>query len=143
MAEKKLRQIRVKGTGKPDNKVILYERHKDHPLPFGDEHANDEVGEVFIVNDGRVYTVAETKEVKRLLGEDKLTTELNGNEVDVESTRSSFRQATGEELRSVPALRSATDQEEDAAKPPLTGKVEKDTAKVPVTGGIQKGGRPE
>lgn len=129
MADKKLKMVRVKGAGKADNKVLLFERHVDHPRPFG--HENDEIGEVFVVNDGRVYLVAETAAVKRLLGEGVLTTELTGKEVDAEAQRVNWNSAP---------LRPATESEEDAAG--LETPTEKQTAVVPEQGGIRKGGRP-
>lgn len=139
---KKLKTLRVKGTGKPDNKVLLFERHKDHPRPFG--HENDEAGEIFVVNDGRVYTVAETPAIKRLIGEEKLTIELKGDEVDVEGERAAFNAAKADRTGKVaPKLRPATDEEEDNAEPPLTGSVEKDTAVVTTPNGIRRGGRPQ
>lgn len=53
--------IYVKGVGKPDNRVILFERDAAHPN-----------GEVFVVNNGRSFEVAETKAIKRLIGEERL-----------------------------------------------------------------------
>lgn len=44
--------IKVKGAG-TDGKVVLWEKHKDHPN-----------GEAFVCNDGIEYIVSETKEVK-------------------------------------------------------------------------------
>lgn len=125
MTDLKLKLIQVKGTGKVDNRVLLYERHDDHPRPFG--HEADERGEVFVVNDGRVYLVAETAAVKRLLGEGLLTTELTGKEVYVEAQRVNWNSG----------VRGAapTESGEKAAD-------EKQTAVVPESGGIRKGGRP-
>ncbi len=61
MAKEKLPLVTVVGTGS-DNKVLLFERHSDHP----------EEGEAFLSNDGISREVAETPEVKRLLSEGRL-----------------------------------------------------------------------
>lgn len=55
MADKKTPVVTVKGAG-DDNKVVLWERHPDHPT-----------GEIFVSNDGKPRQVALTKEVKRRL----------------------------------------------------------------------------
>lgn len=52
--------IQVKGAG-DDRKVVLWERASAHPR-----------GEVFVSNDGKAHTVAETAAVKRLLAEGRL-----------------------------------------------------------------------
>lgn len=52
--------INVKGPGN-DNKVILWERDPKHPN-----------GEIFVVNDGETYKVAETPDVKRRIGDGRL-----------------------------------------------------------------------
>lgn len=52
--------ITVRGAG-DDHKVVLWERDPAHPK-----------GEVFVVNDGTEYQVAETKAVKRLIGQERL-----------------------------------------------------------------------
>lgn len=52
----KLNIITVKGA-KDDSKVVLWEKHPDHPD-----------GEAFVVNDGKAYKVAETAKVKQLIG---------------------------------------------------------------------------
>lgn len=56
--KKKLKIVAVKGTG-TDRKVVLWERHPDHP----------EEGEAFVCNDEIVREVAETPAVKRLIAE--------------------------------------------------------------------------
>jgi hypothetical protein len=97
----KLKQIWVKGAleGKESkNKVILWERHEEHPD-----------GEVMVVNDGHSYLVAETKDIKRLMGEGALvagTERVNWNS-SVEENRN-----RGGRPRK---LRPATEAEEDAA----------------------------
>ncbi len=93
------KQVTVKGTG-TDGKVILWERHADHP----------DNGEAFIYNNGDSYTVAETPQVRRLVSEGRL---VEGDSAQV---------------RERAALRKATDEEEDRAG--LTGRVEKETAVV-------------
>lgn len=94
---KKVRTINVKGNSK-DNRVALWEKNEAHPN-----------GEIFVVNDGKNYQVAETAAVKRLLGEGSL---VEGEAGDA------------------PPLRKATDQEEDAAG--LQTPVEKETARTPI-----------
>lgn len=56
----KLDTITVQGT-KDDSRVVLFERHPDHPN-----------GEAFVVNDNKAYDVAETAQVKRLIGQGDL-----------------------------------------------------------------------
>lgn len=62
--KKTLSQVSVRGTG-DDGKVVLWERHPDHPKPKGKKV---KTGEAFISNDGKSRIVAETAEVKRLIG---------------------------------------------------------------------------
>jgi hypothetical protein len=101
----KLNQVTVKAKAK-DNKVVLWERHPDHP---------DE-GECFIVADGKSYTVAETAAVRRLVGEGILT-QGNGE--------GNQRSATPAQPNSQ-GLREPTEQEKDNANL----KTERETAKV-------------
>lgn len=64
----KLSLIWVKGTGTDKvskGKVVLWERHVDHPKTDDTK----ELGEVLVSNDGKKHQVAETKEVRRLIGE--------------------------------------------------------------------------
>lgn len=67
---KKLPQITVRSTG-DDRKVILFERHPDHPVPTK-KIAPMKTGEVLLSNNQKPTTVAETPEVKRLLALGKL-----------------------------------------------------------------------
>lgn len=71
MAEKKekLPIITVMGAG-DDGKVVLWERHEDHPALL-DEDGNEtkRPHEAFVSNDGIEREVAETADVKRLLAE--------------------------------------------------------------------------
>lgn len=77
--ERKTPLVTVRGTAPHDGKVILFERHEDHP-PALDKDGNDtgRPHEAFITNtklkDGSVQTfeVAETAAVKRLIGEGRL-----------------------------------------------------------------------
>lgn len=102
--------ITVYGAGK-DNRVALWDRDEQHPD-----------GEVFVVNDGKAYEVAETAAVKRALSDGRLTTErVNWNS-------GPQRSRVGRPRKEVAELRPATDAEEDKAG--LTGFVEKDTAMV-------------
>ena|SRR5687768_12472519 len=96
----KLKKINVKGAG-DDNRVALWEKNEAH-----------DGGEVFIANDGRTFSVAETKTVKRLVAEGRLVVSDEEPVAATESTR----------------LRKATNEEEDRAG--LRTRVERDTAVV-------------
>jgi hypothetical protein len=69
----KLKTIRVK-TASTDQQVVLFERHPDHPAEKVGRTAEAKPHEAFIVNDGKVYEVAETPSVKRLIAEGVLLT---------------------------------------------------------------------
>jgi hypothetical protein len=71
----KLKTIRVQPTS-TDQQVVLHERHPDHPAEKVGRTAKAKPHEVFIVNDGKVYEVAETPTIKRLIGEGVLTTNI-------------------------------------------------------------------
>jgi hypothetical protein len=73
MMPEKLKTIRVKTTS-TDQQVVLFERHPDHPTEKIGRSAQAKPHEAFIVNDGKVYEVAETPRVKQLIGEGVLTT---------------------------------------------------------------------
>lgn len=111
----KLPLIWVKGTKFNDkklkNRVVLFERHPDHP--------NDEA---FVSHDGLKYEVAETALVKRLIGEGLLE-RVNWNSAVPENPKGK---------KKVPNLRKATNEEEENAKPPIAGSPDEDTAQVPV-----------
>lgn len=115
--------------GNPEGKtakgrVILWERHPDHPN-----------GEVVVSHDGRAYEVAETKDIKELLGQEILL--RSAPRVGWNSkTEAGFVPAASEDVPAKPKigrpkLRPSTDAEEDAAKPSLTSYVEKETGRVP------------
>ena len=115
----KLPLIGVKGVSTDktlENKVLLWERHPDHPE-----------GEALVVNDGKAYQVAETKEVKRLIGEGVLE-RVNWNSREVPKNKGGRPKRNG----GVPELRPATDQEEENAEPPVRGFPDEDTSRVPV-----------
>jgi hypothetical protein len=139
----KLKLVWVIGNeeGKTDKgKVILWERHPDHPN-----------GEIVVVNDGRSYEVAETKAIKELIGQEVLlrsSARVNWNSKTEGGigTQGGNHGSTGARLEDetpaknkggrpkgngAPALRPSTDEEEDNAQPPLTGLVEKQTGRVP------------
>lgn len=121
--EKETKTIYVRST-KDDRKVLLHERDPRHPG-----------GEIFLVNNRKVYEVFETKRVKQLIGEESLervnwnSREAGDNKPAPPPSPSGRRPG-----RTVPELRPATDAEERLAKPPLAGNVEKQTARVPKTG---------
>lgn len=75
----KLPTIVVKGAGK-DRRVVLWERHPDHPEK---KYETDENGEAFVSNDDISREVAETATVKRLLAEGVL---VKGNLSDNKKT---------------------------------------------------------
>jgi hypothetical protein len=99
----KLKKINVKGAG-DDHRVALWEKDEAH-----------DGGEIFIANDGRTFSVAETKQVKRLIAEGRLV--VSEEEPVSRGTRNQ-----------TPALRKATDEEEDRAG--LRGRTERETAVV-------------
>ena len=113
------KMVKVQATNK-ENKVGLFEKNEAHPQ-----------GEAFVYGNGDIVEVAMTSAVKRAIASGSLTTEVDESRVQEKKTRT----------EEVPALRNATDQEEDNAG--LTTPTEKETAKVPVSeGGIRRGGRP-
>lgn len=135
MAEKKVKLVWVKGAGN-DGKVVLNERHPNHPLTAPGRHH-----EAFIANDGYAYQVAETANVKRLLGEGLLVeadesesyeAQRLADEDELEAQTRSPKGYGGRKAKNAPALRKATDQEESNAKPPVTGFPDEDTSRVPV-----------
>lgn len=65
--KKTLSQVSVRGTG-DNGKVVLWEKHPDHPKPVNRLGKPAKTGEAFISNDGKSRIVAETSEVKRLIG---------------------------------------------------------------------------
>lgn len=82
MAESKktLSQVSVRGTG-DNGKVVLWERHPDHPKPVNRHGKEAKVGEAFISNDGKSRIVAETARVKELIGLGRLELAKAGSEV--------------------------------------------------------------
>lgn len=74
--KKTLSQVSVRGTG-DDGKVVLWERHPDHPKPKGKKV---KTGEAFISNDGKSRIVAETPRVKELIGLGRLEIAKAGGE---------------------------------------------------------------
>lgn len=121
--KKQPRIITVYGNHKEEvDRVAFYETDEAHPD-----------GEAYVVHDGQPYQVAETKAVKRALGEGRLTTEKVNWNSKINAPR---------RTREASTLRAATEQEEKAAG--LTSRTEKDTAQVPTAlpAGIRKGGTP-
>lgn len=72
----KLSILTVKGAG-DDNKVVLWERHAEHP---DKKNPSDEMGEAFVVNDGKARKVAETATVKRMIADGLLVKGGGSNE---------------------------------------------------------------
>lgn len=93
--DKKLPIIAVKGTG-TDRKVVLWERHPDHPEK---KYETDAAGEAFVSNDGIVREVAETPDVKRLLAEGLLVkASLSENEKNPKEPVAAFSRTLGSTL---------------------------------------------
>lgn len=112
---KELKKVQVQAAN-TDKKVAFFEKDVRHPG-----------GEAFVYGNGAIVEVAETAAVKRAIGDGSLTKDVDESLVPQEKT--------------APALRNATESEEDAAG--LTTDTEKETAKVPTSeGGIRRGGRP-
>lgn len=104
----------VKATGKEDGKVLLWERHPDHPE-----------GETYIANDGNTVEVSETLAVKQLL-KDGAIERVNWNNKPIPVT---------------PKLQEvvATDEDEEE----VVARVEETPASKPIpNGGLNRGGRP-
>lgn len=96
-----LGQVAVRGAG-DDGKVVLWERHPQHPKPS----KLSKTGEIFISNDGKTRVVAETPEVKRLLGTGRLVLAKAGE---------TAKAKTGE--TSVSAVKTVGTEKDDKKQP--------------------------
>lgn len=61
--------ITVKAVGEEDGKVVLHERHADHPKTINVKTGKEGHNEVFVSRDGKEVEVAETPRVSQLIGE--------------------------------------------------------------------------
>jgi hypothetical protein len=96
--EKKLPVISVRGAG-TDNKVVLWERHPDHP---DKENEGDELGEAFVTNEKKWRKVAETPEVKRLIAEGVLVKKGSKEDEDGEVETASSPHGLGGKVQPKP-----------------------------------------
>lgn len=64
--------VTVKALGAEDGRVVLHERHPDHPKTINVKTGTKGHNEVFISRDGKEVEVAETPRVSQLIGEGAL-----------------------------------------------------------------------